>query len=55
MPFAKSVGNDVTEKTKGGAFVRLIIITEICKTPALRLKAVNKHNVTHMYIEMDNV
>ena len=29
---------------------------EICKTPALRLKALNKHNITHvMYIEMEHV
>ena len=29
---------------------------EICKAPTLRLKAPNKHNITHiMYIEMDNV
>ena len=29
---------------------------EICKTTTLRLKAVNKHNVTRiLYIEMENV
>ena len=29
---------------------------EICKAPAVRLKALNKHNMTHiMYIEMENV
>ena len=34
--------------------IALIIITEICKAPTLRLKALNKH--THiMYIEMENV
>ena len=27
---------------------------EICKAPALRLKALNKHSITHiMYIEME--
>ena len=32
----------------------IIIIMEVCKAPALRLKALNKH--THiMYIEMENV
>ena len=29
---------------------------EICKTPSLRPKALNKHNITHiMYIKMKNV
>ena len=33
-----------------------IIIMEICKAPTMRLKALNKHSVTHiMYIEMENV
>ena len=33
-----------------------IIIMEICKAPTLRLKALNKHNITHiMYIEMENI
>ena len=28
---------------------------EICKVPALQLKALNKHSVAHiMYIEMEN-
>ena len=32
----------------------IIIITEICKAPTLRLKALNKHSITHiMYIEME--
>ena len=32
----------------------IIIITEICKAPTLRLKTMNKHNMTHiMYIEME--
>ena len=32
------------------------IIMEICKAPTLRLKALNKHSITHiMYIEMENV
>ena len=32
------------------------VIPEICKAPTLRLKALNKHNITHiMYIEMENV
>ena len=27
---------------------------EICKAPTLRLKALNKHNITHiMYIKME--
>ena len=34
----------------------IIIIKEICKGPALRLKALNKRSITHiMYIEMENV
>ena len=33
-----------------------IVIMEICKVPILRLKALNKHNITYiMYIEMENV
>ena len=29
---------------------------DICKAPTLRLKAMNKHSITHiMYIEMENV
>ena len=36
--------------------VIIIIIMEICKTPTLRLKELNKHNITHiMYMEMENV
>ena len=36
--------------------VIIIIIMTICKAPTLRLKALNKHSVTHiMYIEMENV
>ena len=32
-----------------------LIIMEICKAPILRLKAMNKHNISHiMYIEMEN-
>ena len=32
----------------------IIIIMEICKAPTLRLKALNKHSITHtMYIEME--
>ena len=32
----------------------MIIIMEICKVPTLRLKALNKHDITHMmYIEME--
>ena len=31
-----------------------MIIMEICKAPTLRLKALNKHGVTHItYIEME--
>ena len=34
----------------------IIIITEICKAHTLRLKALNKHNITQiMYIEIENV
>ena len=34
----------------------IIIIMEICKAPTRRLKAMNKHNKTHIaYIEMENV
>ena len=34
----------------------IIIIMEICKAPTQRLKALNKHNITHiMYIEMENL
>ena len=33
---------------------RIIIIMEICKVPTLRLKALNKHSITHIrYIEME--
>ena len=34
-----------------------IIIMEVCKAPTLRLKALNKHNITHIIynIEMENV
>ena len=33
---------------------KIIIIMGICKVPTLRLKAMNKHNMTHiMYIEME--
>ena len=32
------------------------IIMEMCKDPTLRLKALNKHSITHiMYIKMENV
>ena len=32
----------------------ITIIMEICKAPTLRLKALNKHSITHMmYIEME--
>ena len=38
------------------SYCLIIIITEICKAPTLWLKALNKHNITHiMYIEMDTV
>ena len=34
----------------------IIIIMETCKAPTLQLKALKKHNMTHMmYIEMENV
>ena len=33
-----------------------IIMKEICKAPTLGLKALKKHNTTHvMYIEMENI
>ena len=42
------------EKRKSRRNNNRIIITDICKAPTLRLKALNKH--THiMYIEMENV
>ena len=32
----------------------VVIIMEICKAPTLRLKALNKHSITHiMYIEVE--
>jgi len=35
-------------------FIRIIIIMEIYQVPTLRLKALNKHSITHiMYIEME--
>ena len=35
-----------------GKIIILIIISEICKAPSLWLRALNKHNITHvMYIE----
>ena len=38
------------------SFLPLVIIMEMCKAPTLRLKAPNKHSITHiMYIEMENV
>ena len=34
----------------------MIIIMEMCKVPIPRLKAMNKHNTTHItYIETENV
>ena len=34
----------------------IIIIMDIFKAPILRLKALNKHDMTHiMYIEMENI
>ena len=34
----------------------VIIITEICQSPTLRLKALNKHSIIHIiYIEMKDV
>ena len=34
--------------------ITIIIIMENCKAPALRLKVLNMHNITHiMYIEME--
>ena len=36
--------------------VQIIILIKICNAPTLRLKALNKHRITHvMYIEMENV
>ena len=40
--------------TANNIIIIIIIIMEICKAPTLRLKALNKHNITHiMYIEME--
>ena len=36
--------------------ILIIMIMKIFKTPTMRPKALNKHNMTHiMYIEMENV
>ena len=44
------------KSTAGAVNRNRIIIMEICKAPTLRLKALNKHNKTHiMYIEIENV
>ena len=33
-----------------------MIVIEICNAPTLRLKALNKHSITHiMYIEMETL
>ena len=38
------------------AVVIIIVPMDICRAPTLRLKALNKHSITHiMYIEMENV
>ena len=35
---------------------KVIIIMKICEAPTLRLKALNKHNITHiMYSDLENV
>ena len=35
-------------------FLEHLIIMELCKAPILRLKALNKHSITHiMHIEME--
>ena len=35
-------------------YLFIITIMEICKEPTLRLKALNKHSITHiMYIDME--
>ena len=37
-------------------FIPVLMLREICKAPTLWLKALRKHNITHvMYIEMENV
>ena len=34
----------------------IIVIMDVCKAPSLRLKQLNKSNITHItYIEMENV
>ena len=34
----------------------ILIVMDMCKARTLRLKALNKHNMTHtLYIEMENV
>ena len=33
-----------------------VIITDVCKTPVLRVKALKKHDMSHMmYFEIENV
>ena len=35
--------------------VVVVVVMDICKAPTLRLKAPNKHNITHvMYMEMEH-
>ena len=45
------------DTSTSGLIIRIIIIIiEICKAPTLRLKALNKHSITHIiYIKMENV
>jgi len=38
----------------GASLLPLVIRMEMCKAPTLRLKAPNKHSITHIkYIEME--
>ena len=45
---------DPWKPNNGVSLIIIIIIVEICKASTLRLKALNKHSITHiMYIEME--
>ena len=47
-------GTTTTTTTTTTTIIIIIIIMEICKAPTMRLKALNKHSITHiMYIEME--
>ena len=51
-----NAGRPFGSKTVLVVLYAVIIITEICKAPTMRLKVLNKHNKTHiLYIKMENV